>query len=79
MISKASPFIFLKMAFLSLRRHPIRSGLALLGIVIGITSMTMTMALGEGANEQLKKEILAMGEKWIYVYPGNFLNHGNKA
>lgn len=64
------------MAFLSLRRHPIRSGLALLGIVIGIASMTVTMALGEGANERLKQEILAMGENWIYIMPGNFISKG---
>jgi putative ABC transport system permease protein len=71
-----SPLIFFKMAALSLRRHPIRSGLALLGIVIGIAAMTVTMALGEGANERLKKEILAMGENWIYILPGNYLSRG---
>lgn len=73
---KVSPIIFFKMALLSLRRHPIRSGLALLGIVIGIASMTVTMALGEGANERLRQEILAMGEKWIYIIPGNVMNQG---
>lgn len=73
---KISPLIFFKMAILSLRRHPIRSGLALLGIVIGIASMTVTMALGEGANERLRKEILAMGENWIYIMPGNFMSRG---
>lgn len=71
-----TPFLLIKMAFLSLKRHPIRSGLALLGIVIGIASMTMTMALGEGANERMKQEILAMGDGWIFIHPGNFLNNG---
>jgi putative ABC transport system permease protein len=75
-MAKVSPLIFFKMAILSLRRHPIRSGLALLGIVIGIASMTVTMALGEGANERLKKEILALGENWIYIMPGNFMSKG---
>jgi putative ABC transport system permease protein len=75
-MSHVSPLIFFKMAALSLRRHPIRSGLALLGIVIGITSMTVTMAIGEGANERIKKEILSIGENWIYIMPGNFLNQG---
>jgi putative ABC transport system permease protein len=75
-MAHVSPFIFFKMAFLSLRRHPIRSGLALLGIVIGIASMTVTMALGEGANERLRQEILAMGENWIYILPGNFMGKG---
>lgn len=73
---RISPLIFFKMAALSLRRHPIRSGLALLGIVIGIASMTVTMALGEGANERLKNEILALGENWVYIMPGNFLSKG---
>lgn len=75
-MARVSPFIFFKMAFLSLRRHPIRSGLALLGIVIGIASMTVTMALGEGANERLRQEILAMGENWIYIMSGNFISKG---
>lgn len=75
-MSNVSPIIFFKMALLSLRRHPIRTSLALLGIVIGIASMTVTMALGEGANEKLKKEILSMGENWIYIVPGNFLDKG---
>lgn len=75
-MAKVSPLIFFKMAVLSLRRHPIRSGLALLGIVIGIASMIVTMALGEGANERLKKEILALGENWIYIMPGNFMSRG---
>lgn len=66
----------LKMAVMSLRRHAVRSGLALLGIIIGIGSMVVTMALGEGANEKLRDEILAMGENWIYIMPGNFLAKG---
>jgi putative ABC transport system permease protein len=76
-MARVSPLIFFKMAGVSLRRHPIRSGLALLGIVIGIASMTVTLALGEGANERIKNEILAMGENWIYIVPGNFLNRGH--
>ncbi len=75
-MARVSLFIFFKMAFLSLRRHPIRSGLALLGIVIGIASMTVTMALGEGANERLRREILAMGENLVYIMPGNFMSKG---
>lgn len=69
-----SHFILLKMAFLSLRRHWVRSALALLGIVIGIAAMTITLAIGEGAKERLKEEILAMGENWMHIYPGNFLS-----
>ena len=75
-MGRASPLIFLKMSIQSLRRHPVRSGLALLGIVIGIAAMTVTMALGEGANERLKKEILAMGENWISITPGNMIARG---
>jgi putative ABC transport system permease protein len=75
-MARVSPFIFCKMAFLSLRRHPIRSSLALLGIVIGIASMVVTMALGEGENERLQKEILSMGKDWIYIFQGNHMNQG---
>ena len=75
-MGRPSPLIFLKMSILSLRRHPVRTGLALLGIIIGIAAMTVTMAIGEGANEQLRKEILSMGENWISIFPGNMINRG---
>ncbi len=71
---RISPFVLIKMSLLGMKRHWIRSSLALLGIVIGIASMTITMAIGEGASERIRQDFLSMGDQWIYVVPGNFLS-----
>ena len=68
----ASPLIFFKMAIFSLRRHPIRSCLALSGIVIGIAAMTVTMAIGEGANETFAKRNDGYGRELAVDYSRQF-------
>ena len=78
-MARAAPSMFVKMAFACLRRHPIRSGLALLGIVIGIAALIATMAVGKGADLELQKDIRAMGKDTIIIFSGNFLNQVQKA
>jgi putative ABC transport system permease protein len=78
-MARVSPWIFVQMAFTSLRRHPIRSSLALLGIVIGIAALIATMAIGKGADLEIQKDILAMGKNTITIFSGNFLNQVQKA
>lgn len=72
-MAKMSSLVLLKMSLLSLKRHPIRTGLALLGIVIGIGALIVMMALGKGADQKIQQEILAMGKDVISIYKGNFL------
>jgi len=47
-----------------------RSALTILGIVIGITSIILVMALGEGAQNLILSEIQSMGARVIEVRPG---------
>jgi len=47
-----------------------RSGLTILGIVIGITAIILIMSLGEGAQNLILGEIQTMGSKVIEVRPG---------
>lgn len=54
----------------SLRAHPSRSSLTILGIVIGITAIILVMAVGSGAQDLILGEIQALGSKTIVVIPG---------
>jgi len=53
-----------------LRIHKSRSGLTILGIVIGITAIIMVMSVGRGAEEMILSQIRGMGSRTISVEPG---------
>ncbi|MFM9383564.1 MacB family efflux pump subunit [Pseudomonas sp. UV AK001] len=59
-----------KMAWISLRSHRMRTLLTMLGIVIGIASVVSVVALGQGAQTRVLRDISAMGTNTIDVYPG---------
>lgn len=60
----------LKTAINGLRSHKSRSALTILGIVIGIMSIIMVMAIGQGAEELILGQIRGMGSRTISVEPG---------
>jgi putative ABC transport system permease protein len=61
----------IKTAVNGLRTHKSRSALTILGIVIGITSIIMVMALGAGAQNLILGEIQGtIGSKVIEIRPG---------
>ncbi len=47
-----------------------RSGLTILGIVIGITAIILVMSLGEGAQNLILNQIQSVGSKTITITPG---------
>jgi putative ABC transport system permease protein len=53
----------------SLRR--LRSGLTVLGILIGIAAVILTVGLGEGAQAQVSSEITSLGTNLLTVSPGS--------
>ena len=56
--------------FLGVRSNPIRSGLTMLGIVIGIASVIAMLAIGGGAKAQIESNINALGSNLLIVMPG---------
>jgi len=60
----------LKTSISGLRAHKGRSLLTILGIVIGIMSIIMVMALGQGAQELILDQIRGMGSRTLSVEPG---------
>ena len=55
----------------AVRSHRLRSMLTMLGIVIGIASVILTVGLGQGAQDQVKSQISALGSNLLIVSPGS--------
>lgn len=59
-----------KMAFSSIRTAKIRSFLTMLGVIIGVTSVVMTVSIGEGVKNQVIGQINGLGNNIITIRPG---------
>lgn len=60
----------LKTAFIALKTNKIRSGLTILGIVIGIASIILVMSIGKGAEQMILAQIRGFGSQTISIEPG---------
>ncbi|MFN9200787.1 MAG: ABC transporter permease [Planctomycetaceae bacterium] len=60
----------LQTAFKALRRNSLRSGLTMLGIVIGVAAVIAMMEIGEGSNKAIQKTIASMGANNLLIMPG---------
>lgn len=59
-----------KLALLSLRTNKLRSFLTTLGVVIGVFSVILLVALGNGLQAYITKQIAGLGSNIIFVLPG---------
>ena len=55
----------------AIRTHRMRSGLTVLGILIGIAAVILTVGLGEGAQAKVSSEISSLGTNLLTVSPGS--------
>jgi putative ABC transport system permease protein len=60
-------FLYIKLAFQALRANTLRSFLTTLGIIIGIVTVIMVFALGEGTQKIIENEVLAYGANTVFV------------
>ena len=60
----------------ALRSHRLRSGLTVLGILIGIAAVILTVGLGQGASETISSRINALGTNLLVVTPGSSTGTG---
>ncbi len=58
------------LALREIRRNLLRSGLTILGIVIGVCAVITMVTLGDGATERVKGDIAKLGFNLIIVAPG---------
>jgi putative ABC transport system permease protein len=61
---------FLKIAVNALRLNMLRSALTALGIIIGVASVIVMAAIGNGASRQLENQMSSMGTRVINVFAG---------
>ncbi|CUU54016.1 putative ABC transport system permease protein [Parafrankia irregularis] len=55
----------------AIRTHRLRSGLTVLGILIGIAAVVLTVGLGVGAQDEVGEEINSLGSNLLIVSPGS--------
>src|SRR6056297_2176385 len=51
----------------SLALHPLRTGLTMLGIMIGVWAVIVLTAISQGASDQVQKQIESLGSTTIIV------------
>ncbi|SER21694.1 ABC transporter permease [Microlunatus flavus] len=69
----------LAIALESVRTHRMRSLLTVLGIWIGIASVTLTVGLGQGAQQKVADQINSLGSNLLVVSPGSSTTGGVRA
>jgi macrolide transport system ATP-binding/permease protein len=59
-----------QVALRALRTNALRTALTLLGIVIGVVSVVVMLAVGQGSKERVMEQISAMGTNLLMIRPG---------
>jgi len=66
----------LRIAWRALARNKMRSGLTMLGIIIGVSAVIATVGVGQGAQKQVRDQIAAMGSNMLFVSSGTVTRGG---
>src|SRR5207247_10999512 len=61
----------LKIALRALARNKLRSGLTMLGIIIGVGAVIAMVGVGQGAQSQVQSQIANMGTNLLLVWAGS--------
>ncbi len=60
----------LRLAMRALARNKMRSILTMLGIIIGVGAVIASVAVGEGASEQIQQQISNLGDNMVWIEAG---------
>ena len=69
----------LRIAVKALRANKLRTGLALLGMTIGVAAVLTMFALGTGAQQSVSSDVKSAGTTLITVRAGNFTRGGEES
>ena len=58
-------------AITALRSNLLRTGLTMLGIVIGIASVIIIVSLGQGASSSITSQVSSLGGNLVFISPGS--------
>ncbi|MCY4365483.1 MAG: ABC transporter permease [Chloroflexi bacterium] len=71
-----NPLATFRIALASLGANKLRSGLTLLGIVIGVSAVISLMAIGQGVQQAITSNIESLGTNLLFVQPGDSFQGG---
>ncbi|WPP06021.1 ABC transporter permease [Methylocella tundrae] len=60
-------------------RNKMRSALTMLGVFIGVAALIVMVAVGQGANEAVRKQIQSLGTNVVVILPGAVTTGGIRA
>lgn len=60
----------------ALKRHPLRTGLTMLGVIIGVAAVIAMVALGSGARGSVETSLKSAGTNIIQISAGNYTRGG---
>src|SRR5271166_4124061 len=72
-------FDLILLSLRTLAKNKLRSGLTVLGVVIGIAAVTTMVSIGMGAGDLVRNEFQNLGSNVIIVIPGTGQNGGARA
>src|SRR5689334_6888752 len=62
--------LIIPLAIKALRRNVLRTMLTMLGIIIGVSAVICTVAIGEGASSKIQDAIASVGANVVWVEAG---------
>jgi len=65
-----------KISLRALRVNKMRSGLTMLGIIIGVGAVIAMVAVGTGASQKISEQISSMGSNLLIILPGSTTSGG---
>jgi putative ABC transport system permease protein len=71
-----NPREVIRVALRALARNKLRTILTMLGIIIGVGAVICTVAIGQGASEQVQQQIASLGTNVIMVFAGSVNTSG---
>ncbi len=66
----------IRVALKALGRNKMRTALTMLGIVIGVGAVICTVAIGEGASNQVQEQLRNLGDNIVFVAAGSINQRG---
>lgn len=64
-------FAAIRVALTALRVNALRSGLAMLGVVIGVSAVIVMVSVTEGASKAIEQQIASFGANLLIIRPGS--------
>jgi putative ABC transport system permease protein len=63
-------------AFEAIQSNKVRSGLTMLGVIIGVMAVILLVSIGEGARQYITKELTGLGTNLLIITPGKTTTSG---